>query len=279
MPAQVDAPAPPMVPSRYRVAARRRETQDTITLALEPVDGDRLDFEPGQFDMLYVFGVGEVPISFSGASNGRIEHTVRAVGAVSRAVCDARSGDVIGVRGPFGTGWGIEEAEGADVVVAAGGIGLAPLRPVIESIIERRELYGRVAVLVGARSPELLLFQTDLARWRSRFDMDVFVTVDAASGDWRGDVGLITGLVPRIRFDPADTVAFVCGPEVMMRFTATALLDRGIGPHNVRLSMERNMKCAIGHCGHCQFGANFVCKDGPVYSYERIAPLLAIREA
>jgi NAD(P)H-flavin reductase len=267
-----------MVPGRYRVAARRRETQDTITLALEPTEGECLSFEPGQFDMLYVFGIGEVPISFSGTGQGQIEHTVRSVGAVSRAICAARPGDVLGVRGPFGTGWDVEGAEGADVVVAGGGIGLAPLRPVVETIIAQRERYGRVAILVGARSPELLLFQRDLAGWRSRFDMEVDVTVDAAGVDWRGDVGLITDLVSRAPFDPANTVAFVCGPEIMMRFMAAALIDRGVAPANVRLSMERNMKCAIGHCGHCQFGPTFVCKDGPVYSYEQLAPLLAVRE-
>jgi NAD(P)H-flavin reductase len=266
-----------MVPSRYRVASRRRETPDTITLALEPVEGEALSFEPGQFDMLYVFGVGEVPISFSGARDGQIEHTVRSVGAVSRAISAARPGDVLGVRGPFGAGWGVKGAEGADIIVAGGGIGLAPLRPVIQRIIERRDRYGRVSILVGARSPEALLFRQDLAGWRSRFDMDVSITVDTAGVDWRGNVGLITELVAETGLGP-NTVAFICGPEIMMRFVASALLDRGVEPGHVRLSMERNMKCAIGHCGHCQFGATFVCKDGPVYSYDRIAPLLAIRE-
>lgn len=267
-----------MVPKRYRVAARRRETPDTITLALEPLEGEGLTFDPGQFDMLYAFGVGEVPISFSGESDGNIEHTVRAVGAVTRAICAAHRGDVLGVRGPFGTSWGIRQAEGADVVVAAGGIGLAPLRPVVETIIERRDRYGRVAILIGARSPDLLLFQSDIARWRARSDLEVSATVDVASGTWRGNVGLITELVPKAEFDPGKSVAFVCGPEIMMRFMAAALLERGVSPTGIRLSMERNMKCAIGHCGHCQFGPTFVCKDGPVYPYERIAPLLAIRE-
>lgn len=276
MPPPVDAA--PMLPRRFRVVAHRRETADTATIALEPLDLEPVRFSPGQFDMLYVFGVGEAPISFSGARGDRIEHTVREVGAVTRAICEARRGDVLGVRGPYGTGWGIEEAEGADVVIVAGGLGLAPLRPAIELILARRERYGRMSVLVGARSPDSLLFRDDLATWRARFDVEVEVTVDVAGGGWRGDVGLVTELIPRAPFDPANTVAFVCGPEVMMRFVAAALVDRGVDADAVRISMERNMKCAIGHCGHCQFGANFVCKDGPVYPYGRLAPLLSLRE-
>lgn len=276
MPPPVDAA--PMLPRRFRVVAHRRETADTVTIALEPLDLEPVRFSPGQFDMLYVFGVGEAPISFSGARGDRIEHTVREVGAVTRAICEARGGDVLGVRGPFGTGWGIEEAEGADIVIVGGGLGLAPLRPAIELILARRERYGRVSVLVGAHSPDSLLFRDDLATWRARFDVEVEVTVDVAGGGWRGDVGLVTELIPRAPFDPANTVAFVCGPEVMMRFVAAALVDRGVDADAVWISMERNMKCAIGHCGHCQFGANFVCKDGPVYPYGRLAPLLSLRE-
>ena len=269
-----------MLPRPFRVATKRRLLTDTVTLGLEPVDGEAmpLSFRPGQFDMLYAFGVGEIPISFSGVRGVRVEHTIRAVGAVSRALCAARRGDVLGVRGPFGTGWDIESAEGADVVVVGGGIGLAPLKPVVEAVIARRERYGRVAVLVGARSPDLILFRREVEKWRGHLDLDVAVSVDAAGQDWRGDVGLVTRLIPRTQFDPASAVAMVCGPEVMMRFVALALEDRGMSRSSIRLSLERNMKCAIGHCGHCQFGPTFVCKEGPVYTYEAIAPLLAIRE-
>lgn len=266
-----------MRPTRHRVVGRQRQTADTVTLSLEPLEGEARGFLAGQFDMLFVPGVGEVPISFSGARGARVEHTVRAVGPVSRALCAARRGDVLGVRGPFGTGWGIEDAEGADVVVAAGGIGLAPLRPVVEAVLARRERYGRVTVLVGARSPDLLLFRRDLARWSERPDVDVAVSVDTAGADWRGQVGLITDLVPRASFDPGTTAAMVCGPEVMMRFTAAALLDRGVPASAVRVSLERNMRCGVGHCGHCQLGPTLICRDGPVYPYDRVSRWLGIR--
>lgn len=278
MKAMPHPPEAPMTPRPARVVSLHRETADTVTIALEPVDGAPLTFRPGQFDMLYAFGVGEIPISFSGARNGSVLHTVRAVGAVSRAICATQPGGMLGVRGPFGAGWGIEDVAGADIVIVGGGIGLAPLRPVVHAIIAERERYGRVSVLVGARSPDLLLFGDELREWRARFDLEVEVTVDVAGADWRGDVGLVTALLDRAPFDASSTVAMVCGPEIMMRFVANGLLDRGVPASNVRISMERNMKCAIGHCGHCQLGPAFVCKDGPVFTWDRMAPLLAVRE-
>lgn len=276
--ALTDPARDPMVPRPFRVAAKRAQTADTVTLVLEPLHGEPVRFLPGQFDMLYAFGIGEVPISFSGARRARVEHTIRAVGAVTRALCATRRGEVIGVRGPFGTGWDIESAEGADVVIAGGGIGLAPLKPVVEAVIARRDRYGRVTVLIGARTPELLLFRKELEAWRARPDLDVAVSVDAAGAGWRGNVGIITELVPGARFDPGSTVAMICGPEVMMRFVADALTHRGVTTESIRISMERNMRCAIGHCGHCQFGPTFVCKDGPVYPYDAVAHLMGIRE-
>jgi NAD(P)H-flavin reductase len=269
---------PPMAPRPFRVVARRRETADTVTLRLEAVDGAPMRFAPGQFDMLYAFGIGEVPISFSGARGDQVEHTIRDVGAVTRALCASRRGTVLGARGPFGTGWPVEEAEGADVVFVGGGIGLAPLRPAIEAVLERRVRYGRVAILVGARSPDLLLYRRDLASWAARADVRTAVTVDAAGPGWDGHVGLVTELIPRAAFDAADTVAMVCGPEVMMRFVASALLDRGVDSGHLRVSLERNMQCGIGHCGHCQLGPAFLCKDGPVYAYDRVADLLTVKE-
>ncbi len=268
----------PMLPVSYRVVARQRETADTVTLALEPVGADPIDFLPGQFNMLYAFGVGEVPISVSGASEGRIHHTVRAVGAVTRALHDMQPGAMLGVRGPFGTHWDLQSAQGADLVIVAGGIGLAPLRPAIEGVLAHRERYGKVAILIGARAPEMLMFPHDVRDWRSRFDVTVEVIVDAAGGDWHGEVGLVSELVPRVALDPADTVAMVCGPEVMMRVVAAALHDHGVATERIRLSLERNMKCAIGHCGHCQLGPAFVCMDGPVFDLDRIDPLLSVRE-
>jgi NAD(P)H-flavin reductase len=279
--APADAPArAPMVPRRYRVVRNRRETPDTVTLALEPLDGEPLSFLPGQFNMLYAFGVGEVPISISGhpAEDGPLVHTVRAVGAVSRALCAARPGVTLGVRGPYGTDWDVGGAAGRDVVILAGGIGLAPLRPVVYEILAKRPQFGQVSLLVGARSPDLLLFTKELAGWRGRFDLHVRVTVDHADSSWLGHVGVVPDLLRGAPFDPGNTVAFVCGPEVMMRVSAAALIDLGVPPKAVRLSMERNMKCGIGHCGHCQFGPAFVCREGAVFSFDRAAPLMAVRE-
>jgi NAD(P)H-flavin reductase len=203
---------------------------------------------------------------------------VRAVGTVTTAVCRLKRGDILGVRGPFGSPWPVEEAAGKDVVVAAGGIGLAPLRPALLTLLAHRERYGRIVLLYGARSPQELLYASQLLQWRGRFDLDVEVTVDTASREWKGNVGVVTTLIPRAPFDPEEVVAMVCGPEVMMRFTLAGLQDRGVPPESIYISMERNMKCAVGFCGHCQYGPTFVCKDGPVFRYDRVASLFKVRE-
>jgi NAD(P)H-flavin reductase len=271
--------APPLEPRPHRVVRRRRETGDVVTLALEPVNGSGITPAAGQFNMLYAFGIGEVPISTSGdPSGGGLSHTLRAVGPVSRALCGVRRGDVIGVRGPFGTDWGLDAAEGSDVVLVAGGIGLAPLRPAILRILSERTRFGTVTLLVGARTPDDIPFRRDLARWRARLDLEVDVTVDVAEASWRGHVGVVTKLIARARFDPVHTVAMICGPELMMRYAADALVARGVDPMRVRVAMERNMKCAVVLCGHCQFGPDFVCKDGSVFAYDHVAPLLRLRE-
>jgi len=270
-----------MLPHLFRVRRRLRETYDTFTLELEPATGQEgFDFLPGQFNMLYLFGVGEVPISISGdpADPRVLVHTLRAVGAVTRGLCNLKAGDMVGVRGPFGTAWPVEEAVGRDVVVAAGGIGLAPLRPAIHHLLAHRQRYGRIVILYGARSPRDLLYRKELERWRGRFDLAVEATVDYSTGAWRGHVGVVTKLITRGGFDHAQATAFVCGPEIMMRFALKELEKRGVARESIFLSMERNMKCAVGFCGHCQFGPTLVCKDGPVFSLPRIAPLLEIRE-
>jgi NAD(P)H-flavin reductase len=273
----------PMLPTPWRVRRVRRDTRDTFTLDLEPVNvGDSLRFQPGQFNMLYVFGAGEVPISMSGdpAKFGAMTHTVRAVGVVTKAMSRLKRGDVIGVRGPFGASWPVEGAAGKDVVIVAGGIGLAPLRPVIYHVLARREKYGRVALLYGARMPGDILYQSELEKWRGRFDLQVEVTVDNAptGQDWRGHVGVVTTLVGGAEFDPARTVAMICGPGVMMRFTVIELQKRGVGEEGIFISMERNMKCAVGFCGHCMFGPTFICKDGAVFRFDRVGPWLSKRE-
>ena len=272
-----------MLPAPWRVRRARRDTRDTFTLDLEPVNaGDSLPFLPGQFNMLYVFGAGEVPISMSGdpAKSGAMTHTVRDVGAVTKAMGRLKRGDAIGVRGPFGANWPVEDAGGKDVVIVAGGIGLAPLRPVIYHILARREEYGRVALLYGARAPGDILYQSELEKWRGRFDLQVEVTVDnvPVGQNWRGHIGVVTTLVGGADFDPARTVAMICGPEVMMRFTVIELQKRGVSEEGIFISMERNMKCAVGFCGHCMFGPTFICKDGPVFRFDRIGPWLNKRE-
>jgi NAD(P)H-flavin reductase len=271
----------PMVPRPFRVVASRRHTDDTVTLTLEPVDGEPLVFAAGQFTMLGAFGAGEAPISISGdpAQPDVLEHTIRDVGGVTHVLCAAEPGDVLTVRGPYGTGWGVRDGIGGDVVIVAGGIGLAPLRSAIVEVLANRDAYDRVVVMYGARSPDERLFLGDLDRWlRSPEEIHAFVTVDQAGADWHSRVGLVTSLIPMARFDPERTLALACGPEVMMRFTAAALMDTGVSADRIRVSLERNMECGIGLCGHCQLRELFICTDGPVFSYDRVAGLMALRE-
>jgi NAD(P)H-flavin reductase len=270
----------PFMPQLYRIGRVYRELSDTVTLELVPPSGPRPGFEAGQFNMLYVFGIGEVAISMSGdpADDLAFLHTVRAVGAVSGALAKLKAGAQIGLRGPYGTGWPVQAAKGSDVVIVAGGLGLAPLRPAIYAILANRDRYGRVTILFGCRNPKDMLYRREVQRWRKRLDIDIAVTVDHADSGWRGNVGVVPHLIPRAVFDPLNTVALVCGPEIMMRFALGALRDTGVPAERIYISMERNMKCAIGLCGHCQFGPDFICKDGPVMRFDKIAPIFAIRE-
>lgn len=274
------SPPEPMLPRIFRVVSTREETHDTTTLMLEPEDGQALLFQPGQYTMLYVFGVGEVPISVSGDPGHpeTLVHTIRAVGAVTRALVGLRAGDVVGVRGPFGSGWPVSAARGRDLLVVAGGIGLAPLRPALYEAVSRRDEFGRVSLVYGARSPSDLLYQDEVETWGQMPDVDVEVTVDVSDRDWRGDVGMVTGLLPRVPIDPGRTVAMLCGPEVMMKVVARELLSLALDPGDIYVSIERNMKCAIGLCGHCQFGADFVCWGGPVFSYAAVADRWQVAE-
>ncbi|NDJ86373.1 MAG: Ni/Fe hydrogenase subunit gamma [Chloroflexi bacterium] len=268
----------PMLSQPFRIETVHRESYDTFTVELQPTNGhDSFLFAPGQYNMLYVFGVGEVPISISGDPDRpeNLMHTTRAVGTVTKAMAELQKGDVIGIRGPYGTSWPVDRAEGYDVVFVAGGIGLAPLRPALYHVLAHRDRYGKVVLLYGTRSPDDILYRSELEQWRSRFDLEVHVTVDYADATWRGNVGVVTSLIPKAPFDPLHSMAMICGPEVMMRFTAIELLKRGIEHEHIYLTMERNMKCAIGFCGHCQFGQHFVCRDGPVFSYAHIGHMLS----
>src|SRR3989338_2829110 len=271
----------PMVPVFFAVKDNRQETHDTFSLFLAPPKGAKpVQFLPGQFNMLYLFGVGECAISISGdpANPGTLVHTVRKVGAVTKKISQLKKDDKAGVRGAFGSHWPMKKAEGKDVVIIAGGIGLAPLRPAIHHLIENRQKFGKVSLLYGARTPEDILYIKELQSWRAHFDLQVRVTVDNASSDWYGTVGVVTILISKARFEPQNTIAFVCGPEIMMRFSVLELKKCGLKTEDIYVSMERNMKCAVGFCGHCQYGPNFICKDGPVFCFKDIERIFPIRE-
>lgn len=267
----------PMVSVPYLVRKVAKETPDTFTLTLEPENGaNGTLFQPGQFSMLWVFGVGELPISISGhpAQRDRLVYTVRSVGQATHALVSQSAGGCVGVRGPFGSGWPAEAAKGRDIIVVAGGIGLAPLRPLIYEVLHNRQDYGRLVVLYGARSPRDLLYRKELAAWTRHRETQVLVTVDYGGLGWRGHVGVVTTLFKYARLQPSRSTAMVCGPEIMMRFVARELEAHGLACGDIYLSMERNMKCAVGFCGHCQYGPHFICKDGPIFPYEQLRPLL-----
>jgi NAD(P)H-flavin reductase len=272
----------PMVPVVVRVNAVRHDTHDTFTLLLESprVAQESYSFSPGQFNMLYTFGVGEVPISVSSdpAETGMIAHTIRVVGGVTRSLGGLKAGDSLGLRGPFGSSWPVQAVAGMDVVIVAGGIGLAPLRPVLYQLLRGGD-YRRLVLLYGARSPGDLLFTRELEEWGGRDRWQVLTTVDQAPTSWEGRVGLVTALFSEATFDPERTLGMICGPEVMMRFVAREFEKRGVPRDRLYLSLERNMQCALGFCGHCQFGPEFVCLDGPVFRFDRIQHFFNIREA
>jgi NAD(P)H-flavin reductase len=271
-----------------RIAEVRRivpETPESSTywMTWRGADGEGYAFEPGQFNMLYLFGIGEVAISISSdpAHPQRIGHTVRHVGRVTRAFRELAPGDPIGVRGPFGRPWPLHEAEGRDLVVVAGGVGVCPVRPAIEQAMRHRDRYHRLILLLGARTPELLPYQDQLDEWLSlmeRLGVEIHLTVDEASPGWLYGEGVVTTLFPKAGIEPGRTTAFLCGPEIMLRFAARGLLDMGVPAEHVWLSTERHMECGVGLCGHCQLGPRFVCTDGPVFRSDELGPLLEVRE-
>lgn len=270
-----------MAPVPYRVRSRIVESPDSATLCLEPVGEAVRSPEPGEFMMLYAFGVGEAAISISGdptVTDGSITHTIRAVGAVSRALHDAEPGTVVGVRGPFGTTWGLAEAAGRDLVMVAGGVGLCPLRPAVLGALAQRSRYGKVALIVGARSRADFVFAAQLEKWSHQPQIEMHLVVDAPTPGWNGEVGIVTAPLSRLTLQAEHTTAFLCGPEPMLRFGAEALLTKGVAAHNIRVSLERNMQCGIGWCGHCQLGPLLLCRDGPVVGYDVAGPLLQTKE-
>lgn len=275
---------PSMMPRGFRVSAVRDEIPGCKTLELVPesdsASGAALQFSPGQFYMLYGFGYGEVPISVSGDCNitDRLTFTIMAVGSVTQALCSLKVGEWVGLRGPFGRPWPLAAAEGKEIIIMAGGLGLAPLRPLIYHFLARPDQYPRVSLLYGSRQPQNLLFMDQLTAWQQQNHWQVSLTVDAADRDWHGRVGLVTNLLGNLDINPSNSLAYICGPEIMMRFSAYGLLDQGLAAEDIHLSMERNMKCAIKTCGRCQYGPYFVCSDGPVFPFDQVAPLFKVRE-
>ena len=270
-----------MAPVAYRVRSRVVENADSVTLCLDPVDAVLTSPAPGEFMMLYAFGIGEIAISVSGdpsVADGSITHTIRAVGAVSAALCAAEPGATIGVRGPFGTAWGLEQAVGRDLVIVAGGVGLAPLRPIVLGALAERERFGRVVLIAGARNTRDFLYAAELAAWQDDPRLEVHLTVDVPIQGWPGEIGFVTAPLLSLSLQPERTTAFICGPEVMMGSSAEVLIAKKLAPQNVRVSLERNMQCGIGWCGHCQLGPLLLCRDGPVVGYDVARPLLEVAE-
>jgi len=271
----------PWNPVLYKVSSKSIENADLLTFELDPVGDEAIDpIAPGQFNMLYAFGIGEIPISVSSIlpSYPTLVHTIQDVGRVSKSLIQLPVGDIIGVRGPFGPEWPVAQVKSKDVLLIAGGVGLCPLRPVIEYILDHREQFGEVNVLFGTRHPDNIIYHRDIISWQSDPSINFQITVDHAFPSWRGNVGVVTHLIDKAKFYPENTISFLCGPEVMMRFGIYACLDAGISEDMVYLSMERNMKCAIGLCGHCQVGPYFTCKDGAVFPYTMMKPYLNISE-
>ena len=272
----------PMIPQFIRISKMVWETEQVFTLYLTPneeMDG-KFNFQPGQFNMLYVFGIGEAAISISSSpyKPRTIKHTIHRVGTVTSALSKLKKGSYIGIRGPFGSRWPVEKSKGKDVCILAGGIGLAPLRPVIYSLFKNRKDYGKITILYGARTPQDMLYRVELEQWSKLNNVSVEVTVDRGDQSWKGNIGFAANLLSYAQLDNKNTISMVCGPEVMMKYSIEELVDKGVPEENIYLSLERNMKCAVGFCGHCQFGPKFICKDGPVFDYPLIKYLFERKE-
>lgn len=267
-----------MVPKRYTVKSISHDTHDTYTLTLRPLEGKVPDHLPGQFNMLYHFGFGEIAISISGRPSQRDEivHTIKAVGPVTQAMQKLKAGDEIGIRGPFGAAWPLPK-KGGNLLVVAGGLGLAPLCPLMHHLADNKDQFKNITLLYGTRTPEDIFYKNEMEEWKKK-GIEVKISVDKGDENWRGDVGVITLLIHKHLPDPQNTRIFLCGPEIMMKFAIVEILRQPVPEDEIYLSMERNMKCAVGFCGHCQYGPYFLCKDGPIFSFPQLKSWLPIKE-
>jgi NAD(P)H-flavin reductase len=267
------------IPEPFQVKKITHDTDDVFTLTLESCAKKQgVRFSPGQFNMLYQMGFGEVAISISGdpVNNNELVHTIRAIGSVTKRLQKLKVGDQIGVRGPFGNPWPLSKIT-QDVLIIVGGLGFAPLRPVLYHLSQNTELYHKVTLIYGTRTPKDILYKNELEQWEKN-GFNVQVTVDHADTHWRGHTGVLTPLITKHISDPGNTLALICGPEIMMHFAIQELKRAEVPDNNIYLSMERNMKCAVGFCGHCQYGPYFICKDGPVFPYTKLKSWLTIKE-
>ncbi|MFH1843910.1 MAG: FAD/NAD(P)-binding protein [bacterium] len=263
-------------PLPARIVHNRTENFNTTTLSLELVDEQTRQlyrWAPGQFNMLYLPGLGEAAISVSSDAERpeRLEHTIRTVGSVTRSICDLQPGGIVGLRGPFGNGWPLAELEGRNVLLVAGGIGLAPLRPVVYWLLRHRDRYKRVVLLFGCRTPEDRVYTAELEQWARDEIIDVLVTVDNSTSGWAGPVGVVTNLLRRVKVHAEQTIVLICGPRILNRVAAWNFLQSHVAQNQIYVSLERNMNCGFGRCGHCQYGGKFVCTDGPVFRFDEIA--------
>ena len=234
--------------------------------------GDNLNHEPGQFVMISLLGVGEAPFSVSSSPTklGSFELVVRNIGKLTHALHRLKAGDEIGIRGPFGKGFPVHILEGSDLLFVAGGLGIVPLHSLINYAIDNRRDFGKVNILLGCGKPEDLLYSDELDEWTKRLDVNFECTVDRADSGWKGNVGLITSLIPGVNLDPVRTFAVVVGPPIMYKFVISMLLEKGIPERQILISLERHMKCGLGKCGHCQINGIYCCQEGPVFSYDKI---------
>ncbi|MBU1926562.1 MAG: FAD/NAD(P)-binding protein [Gammaproteobacteria bacterium] len=269
----------PYLQHEAEIIERIQETDDIFTIKLrftDPEFNKAYSFHPGQFNMLYLYGVGEVAISIVSdpTEHEMYSHTIRVVGRMTKGLSKLKEGERIGVRGPFGRGWPVEEAQGKDVVFVTGGLGCAPVVAGINYVVQRRSEYGKLKILQGIKQPSDLIYQDRYDAWRKQPDTEVLLSADKGGENWVWRTGFVTSCIEGLDIDPANSIGMTCGPEPMMRIAALALAKKGLAENDIYLSMERNMHCGIGHCGHCQFGSALICKDGPVFPFAEIKDLI-----